>query len=35
MALTVQFQVTVDGDSLSGTASAGPFPPSQVSGQRA
>jgi hypothetical protein len=35
MALTVQFEITVDGDSLSGTASAGPFPPSQVTGQRA
>jgi hypothetical protein len=34
MALTVQFDVTVDGDSLSGTASAGPFPPSQVTGTR-
>jgi len=34
MALTVLFKVTVDGDALSGTAAAGPFPPSQVTGQR-
>ena len=35
MALTVHFQVGVDGDALSGTATAGPFPPSPVTGQRA
>jgi hypothetical protein len=34
MALTVKFEGTVDGDAISGTASAGPFPPSQFAGQR-
>jgi len=35
LALTVTFSATVDGDSISGTASAGPFPPSPFSGSRA
>ena len=35
MPLELQFSLTVDGDSLSGTAQAGPFPPMPVSGERA
>jgi hypothetical protein len=34
LALTVTFQATVDGDSISGTARAGVFPPSPFSGGR-
>jgi len=33
--LTVEFDATVKGDAISGTASAGMFPPSPFSGQRA
>ncbi len=35
LALTVTFTATVDGDSISGTAHAGMFPPSPFSGTRA
>jgi hypothetical protein len=35
MPLELQFALTVDGDSLNGTAQAGPFPPMPVSGERA
>ena len=32
--MTLTFSVTVDGDSLSGTAQAGAFPPSPLTGSR-
>jgi hypothetical protein len=32
--MTLTFNVTVDGDSLSGTAQAGAFPPSPLTGSR-
>src|SRR5579871_5479067 len=35
LALTVTFTATVDGDSISGTAAAGMFPPSPFRGSRA
>ena len=35
LALTVTFTATVDGDTISGTARAGSFPPSPFSGSRA
>jgi hypothetical protein len=35
LALTVSFTATVEGDSISGTARAGVFPPSPFSGSRA
>jgi hypothetical protein len=35
LALTVTFNATVSGDSISGTAEAGMFPPSPFSGSRA
>jgi hypothetical protein len=34
MRLTVAFKATIDGDSISGSASAGPFPASPFSGSR-
>jgi hypothetical protein len=35
LALTVEFTATVDGDSISGTARAGSFPPAPFTGARA
>jgi hypothetical protein len=35
LALTVEFTATVDGDSISGTARAGSFPPAPFTGSRA
>jgi hypothetical protein len=34
MKLTLKFDVTVDGDTMTGTSKAGPFPASKVSGVR-
>jgi hypothetical protein len=33
--LELSFALTVDGDTISGTVAAGPFPPSQLTGTRA
>jgi len=35
MRLNLTFEVTIDGDTLSGTSKAGRLPPSKVSGKRA
>jgi hypothetical protein len=34
MRLTLKFDVTVEGDTMTGTSKAGPFPASKVSGSR-